>query len=88
MLDFSELDRVMREVEQRTNARLVGKIFGGSPRDPKRIPEMIHLLQVLWERNPDLRLGQLVSIAAAGPGGVFNTEDDATKRKLEDMLHQ
>ena len=29
-------------------------------RDPDRIPEMIELLQKIWESNPDLRLGQLI----------------------------
>ena len=29
-------------------------------RDPARIPEMLELLGRLWERQPDLRLGQLV----------------------------
>ena len=29
-------------------------------RDPKRIPEILARLQLLWERYPDMRLGQLL----------------------------
>jgi uncharacterized protein YihD (DUF1040 family) len=51
-------------------------------RDPKRIPRMLKLLEVVWVANPDLRLTQLVS-AAASLGGwsqadLFYCEDDAT----------
>lgn len=29
-------------------------------RDPKRIPDFMHYLRLLWERCPDLRFNQLV----------------------------
>lgn len=29
-------------------------------RDPKRIPEVLHDIQRVWEAFPDLRLGQLI----------------------------
>jgi uncharacterized protein YihD (DUF1040 family) len=39
-------------------------------RDPNRIPRILKHLQDIWERNPDLRLGQLIE-------NVFpNTEYD------------
>ncbi len=29
-------------------------------RDPKRIPKILERLQKIWEKNPDMRLGQLI----------------------------
>jgi uncharacterized protein YihD (DUF1040 family) len=29
-------------------------------RNPKRIPKILKRLQKIWEKNPDLRLGQLI----------------------------
>lgn len=29
-------------------------------RDPKRIPEVLKILEKIWAENPDLRLGQLI----------------------------
>ena len=43
-------------------------------RDPKRIPIILKELGVLWERVPDLRLGQLIENLA--PDSVWVTEDD------------
>lgn len=36
-------------------------------RDPNRIPEIVYALKKLWEANPDLRLGQLLT-NAINPG--------------------
>jgi hypothetical protein len=30
-------------------------------RDPKRIPKILSLLQVIWEQQPDVRFHQLIS---------------------------
>ena len=54
-------------------------------RDPNRIPEMIEVLRTLWEKHPDLRLGQLLVVAASQikgrdpipPTPLFYVEDDA-----------
>ncbi len=37
-------------------------MFGGYmvPRDPKRIPEVLRLIEQVWQQHPDLRLGQLL----------------------------
>ena len=54
-------------------------------RDVKRIPIILERLRRIWERNPDLRLGQLVVIGTqpAQPNAeVFNIEDE----KLLDAL--
>jgi hypothetical protein len=49
-------------------------------RDPKRIDEMLSALRAAWLESPDLRLAQLVVIAAKPPEPcpqVFYVEDDA-----------
>lgn len=47
------------------------------PRDPKRIEKIIPLLEEAWKKNPDWRLGQLIS-NLLGPGrhDVFYVEDE------------
>ncbi len=48
-------------------------------RDPARIPKVAKLLEDVWKKNPDLRLGQLI-IAITKPSmpcpDVFYMEDD------------
>lgn len=48
-------------------------------RDPARIPLILAELQKAWERNPDMRLGQLlvcIHAYSASKTDIFNTEDD------------
>jgi len=48
-------------------------------RDPARIDNLLAVLRRVWERDPDLRLGQLVVIAAKPnqpAPEVFYVEDD------------
>jgi uncharacterized protein YihD (DUF1040 family) len=58
-------------------------------RDRSRIPEMVNLLEEIWNENPDLRLGQLI-VSAAKPSEpcpqVFYIEDDVMLVKLKDLL--
>lgn len=55
-------------------------------RDPKRLPEMLQLLALVWAANPDLRLTQLVNNAAFAGGwkdnDTFHCEDDVTMAGL------
>lgn len=47
-------------------------------RDPKRIEEISALIQKVWEKNPDLRLMQLLC-SVIGTGGMIDpyyVEDD------------
>ena len=49
-------------------------------RDPARIDNLLAVLRRVWERDPDLRLGQLVVIATRPKEPspeVFYLEDDA-----------
>lgn len=53
-------------------------------RDPKRIPKVLARIQAFWEKNPDLRLGQLVS-NLAGNEDVFYVEDSKMERNLQNF---
>lgn len=54
-------------------------------RDPARIPEVCELLQRVWQRAPDLRLGQLL-VNAVKPekpcSEIYGAEDDKIQRGL------
>ena len=62
-------------------------LFGGTPRDPKRIPEILNQIETIWSKRPDLRLCQLIGNCFKGDTGVkfYYTEDDDLLRKLEIM---
>ena len=55
-------------------------------RDPDRIPVILEQVRVLWEKNPDWRLCQLV-VNVAKPTApcpqIFNVEDEAFQKNLE-----
>jgi uncharacterized protein YihD (DUF1040 family) len=52
-------------------------------RDPKRIPEMLEALRAVWEKNPDLRLMQLIVNAChASAADLFYYEDDELLKGL------
>ena len=36
-------------------------------RDPKRIPKILKEIEKVWEKYPDMRLGQLITNAVDGP---------------------
>ena len=56
-------------------------------RDPNRISEMLNLIGQVWMLSPDLRLCQLLSVAAAygeqhSSSDLFYIEDDTMIKKL------
>ncbi len=55
-------------------------------RDPARIDEMLAALREVWQREPDLRLGQLIFNAArmrdANIDDVFSIEDGTLHKGL------
>jgi uncharacterized protein YihD (DUF1040 family) len=54
-------------------------------RDPKRIDSVLQMLRTVWEQQPDLRLGQLLVIAARPKEPcpeVFYMEDEVLMREL------
>jgi uncharacterized protein YihD (DUF1040 family) len=58
-------------------------------RDPNRIPEVINTLQTVWNKFPDLRLGQLIQIALNNAkynnNDPFYAEDDLMLKGLKKL---
>ena len=54
-------------------------------RDPKRIPEILGLLQKIWAYCPDLRLGQIIR-NAIDVDDLFYIEDDKMIEGLKYFL--
>lgn len=58
-------------------------------RNPNRIPIILDLIKKEWERNPDLRLGQLLSNVARLDGwhinDLFHYEDFRLQTALEKL---
>lgn len=51
-------------------------------RDPKRIPVILDLIKTYWEKNPQLRLGQLLINFDVTTCDLYHLEDE----ELEVML--
>ena len=50
--------------------------WGKTMRDPERIPEILDKLKEVWEKYPDLRLGQLIdNVVGRSPHPLFYIED-------------
>lgn len=58
-------------------------------RDPARIDRMLEVLREVWNKHPDLRLGQIVEVARSNGGldrtSTFYVEDDALEEGLRIM---
>lgn len=65
-------------------------------RDPNRIPQILSRLQAVWEKYPDLRLGQLIEntygcVSRTGDEEcctgrcTYNIEDDEFVTKIEKL---
>lgn len=54
-------------------------------RDPERIPIMLKQIKSMWEKYPDMRLGQLIlnSIPPSSKIDLYYLEDDALSKCLE-----
>lgn len=53
-------------------------------RDPKRIPEILEKLRVIWERVPDWRLGQLINnVTYVSSVPAFYVEDEELIKDLD-----
>lgn len=53
-------------------------------RNPNRIDNILARIKVMWERYPDLRLGQLLS-NAVGEGWLYYVEDDSLIDEMEKL---
>lgn len=53
-------------------------------RDPNRIDEIIERLRIVWKRNPDLRLGQIMGNSFRDPE-LYYVEDRALITRIEEV---
>ena len=51
------------------------------PRNPKRIPGILKILEKIWKKYPDLRLGQLLENAVKK--NLYYMEDEKLMEELE-----
>lgn len=85
----TRLETMANEVNQMFAAAAL-KRFGRVGRDPQRIEIMLMLLKELWEKNPDMRFGQLIGNIyrweTPGTGieqtGLMNIEDDEFQKRM------
>lgn len=54
------------------------------PRDKKRIPEVLDLIKSIWEKDPDLRLMQLLGNLFRYDFDPYYVEDDELVKKLKE----
>lgn len=58
-------------------------------RDPKRIPIAMDYIMHMWEKYPDLRLGQLISNAMHGSSvDLFYIEDDELVGRIQKQFKE
>lgn len=82
MSDNDEPQKDFQEAANRIMDRMRGQGSGG--RDPDRIDDVLKTIRDIWEKQPDLRLGQLI-LNAIHEDNLYYTEDDALVDALEDM---
>jgi len=57
-------------------------------RDPNRIPQVLGVINGVWNQAPDLRLGQLLLNALPPGKELFYVEDDILLQGLKDLAKQ
>jgi len=57
-------------------------------RDPKRIDRILKLIEDIWKKMPDMRLGQLLYNFAEFEGDIYNYEDSETEKKLKYAIEE
>lgn len=56
-------------------------------RDPKRIEEVLQQVRTYWYQNPDLRLGQILTILSRNTD-VFYLEDAELIKRLKEANNE
>ena len=65
------------------------KLFGGEPRDPKRIRRILDKLEKVWSEAPDFRFGQLnynIYQSLSHGNDMFYIEDEKFEEYLDNLL--
>lgn len=88
-----ELEKMVEELEAE-NKELGYDTMWSKKRDPKRIDRIIDKIREFWKKNPDLRLGQIVSNSAFLMGRVedantiFYIEDNELEAGLNKLIDE
>lgn len=63
------------------------KLFGGTPRDPKRIEKILGDIKLVWEKYPDFRFYQLIALFERdySKRDKFYVEDSALEQGIEEF---
>lgn len=54
-------------------------------RDPKRIDIILNRIKGIWNKYPDLRLGQLIANVISDDSVLYMLEDEELVKSLEDF---
>ena len=56
-------------------------------RDPQRITTMLDKFQLAWEKNPELRFGQIIEMIKrkSGKDDIFYIEDELIDKYLDEI---
>lgn len=55
-------------------------------RSPERVPEILQAIAKLWNKNPDIRLGQMLDALMSYHQELFQLDDDVLLRKLKNAI--
>ena len=55
-------------------------------RDPKRIKPILEKLEIIWNKNPDFRFGQLVDNLINTRADIFYVEDTLFEKRIDEFL--
>jgi len=57
-------------------------------RDKKRIDRILNTIKDIWNRNPDMRLTQLlINMDVIPDGRIWNLEDDVVEKALKENIN-
>lgn len=57
-------------------------------RDPKRIKRILEKLELVWDKRPDMRLGQLIHNYTGVKYDIFYMEDDVLESALDQVIRE
>lgn len=57
-------------------------------RSPERIPAFLKVLEQLWEENPELRFGQLITLIVNDKEIPFNWEESSWYNAMSSLMEK
>lgn len=83
---FDENDKRKGYMDYLVQNKKLTSLWGGSKRKPERIPYILDIIKEIWEKVPDMRLGQLM--INCGGNALFALEDDVLLERILDLLKE